>query len=142
MQLADSKSLITEMSVPYQAFNSKRSSWKRYMRIKGNAEQASTTLFDDQERVSLLRHDLNTLTTEPDLARCVMATIIWGNSSEMRGNNIANPIEHFGALTQLLSAAREQHGVPDWSIGLPEVVYYVEGFSYSVTSITAPIVSG
>jgi hypothetical protein len=58
--------------------------------------------------------DLRGFASKQDLTNFVMATIIWGYTSGMRGNHVRNLIRHLGPLTLLLAEARTQP-VMDWS---------------------------
>ena len=108
------------MPVSFQAFTSKRSTWAKYTRADGNAADALRSIFGDSEEVTLSRNDLYRLAMGPDMARFVMATIIWGYPRGMRGNNVRKLIADLGQLTNLLTAVREQL-IPDWNAHYKEV---------------------
>jgi hypothetical protein len=118
MQLSEFRNLIAIMPVEYQASISKRSTWEKHMRgnnkVAGDALRSVFDTFGTLDKVTLSRSDLRGLAHKPDLAQFVMATIVWGYTSGGRGKNIANLIEDFDALTQLLSEARTQT-VPEWN---------------------------
>lgn len=114
MRLSDFKNLIASMPVCFQAFTSKRATWASHIDGDNEAGQALRSMFGESDSVTLSRHDLRELASKPDLAQFVMATVIWGYPRGMRGNHVANLINYFGQLTQLLSTAREQ-SVTDWS---------------------------
>jgi hypothetical protein len=123
MQLSKFRDLIANMPVPYQTSTSKRSTWKQHMDGKNKASDALRSIFDTfgtSDKVTLSRSDLRGLAHKPDLAQFVMATVVWGYTSGMRGNNVKNLIIGFDALTQLLSEARTQP-VVEWNIHYKKV---------------------
>ena len=69
--------------------------------------------FGTTDKVTLSRSDLRGLADEPNLARLVMATVVWGYTRGMRGNHVKNLINDLDALTQLLSQARAAP-ITDW----------------------------
>ena len=112
MQLSDFRDLIANMPVPYQGFSSKRSTWASHINSSNKAGEALNSIFGTSEEVTISRCDLQKLASA-GLEQFVMATIIWGYSSGMRGKNFANIISHLEPLTELLSAARLQP-VENW----------------------------
>lgn len=108
MQLTEFKNLIANMPVPYQAFASKRATWRSHIDVDNEAGYALHAIFGSSDEVTLSRSDLRGLASKPDLAQFVMATIIWGYPYGMRGNHVENLIGHLGSLTQLLAAAKTQ----------------------------------
>lgn len=113
MRLSEFKNLIASMPVPYQAFASKRATWKKHIGCDNEAGVALRAIFGKSDEVTLSRNDLRGFASKPDLAQFVMATIIWGYPQGMRGNHVENMIGHFGSLTQLLVATKTQP-VTDW----------------------------
>jgi hypothetical protein len=114
MRLADFRTLISAMPVPYQAFASKRSTWVSQINRGNEAGNALRSIFGPRDEVAIVsRSDLRSLGTKSDLAQFVMATILWGYPGGMRGNHVANLIDHFDSLTHLLSAARAEP-VDNW----------------------------
>jgi len=121
MKLSEFRSLIANMPVEYQAFASKRRIWASYMNRKDHAGDALHEVFGaSREEVTLSRNDLRSFARKPDLGQFVMATIIWGYPRGMRGNHVANLVNHLDDLTELLSAARAQP-VTGWSTHFAKV---------------------
>ncbi len=114
MQLSEFKNLIANMPVPYQAFASQRTTWVPHIDGNDEAGNALRTIFGDSVEVTLSRSDLRSLASKQDLAEFVMATIIWGYPSGMRGNHVKNLIGHLGTLTGLLATAKAQP-IADWN---------------------------
>ncbi|MBI3611036.1 MAG: hypothetical protein HY204_10100 [Nitrospirae bacterium] len=114
MLLSEFKNLLVSMPIPYQAFSSKKSTWDRHINREDKAGYALGSIFGNSDEISLSRNDLRNLAKDPDLAKFVMATIIWGYPRGMRGNNVDYLIGNLDPLTQLLSAARAQP-VADWN---------------------------
>ena len=114
MQLLEFKNLISNMPVSYQAFTSKKSTRNDHLSAAGSAGDAIRNIFGNADEITLSRNYPRRLAIGVDLAKFVMATIIWGYPRGMRGNHVANLINHFVSLTQLLSASREQP-VADWN---------------------------
>lgn len=114
MRLSQFRELVENMPVSYQASASKRSTWASHIGGSDAAGRALRSIFGAGNEVKLSRNDLRGLASKPDLAQFVMATIIWGYTSGMRGYHVRNLIRHLGPLTQLLAEARTQP-VADWS---------------------------
>lgn len=114
MELSQFRDLVANMPVSYQASTSKRSTWDPYRGASDAAGGALRSIFRAGNEVTISRNDLRGLASKPDLAQFVMATIVWGYTSGMRGKNFPNLIPHLGTLTQLLAQARTQ-SVADWS---------------------------
>ena len=112
MQLNDFRSLILQMPVRYQAFHSKKSTWKRCEKhvAIGNALK---TLFEDNDDVFVSRRDLFSLARSDDLTPFILATIMWGYPRGMRGNHFQNLLGHFRALLDVLRQAKDD-GIEDW----------------------------
>ncbi|PIQ11601.1 MAG: hypothetical protein COW70_11970 [Hydrogenophilales bacterium CG18_big_fil_WC_8_21_14_2_50_58_12] len=108
MRLSEFKNLIANMPVPYQAFASKRATWKKHIAGDNEAGAALHAIFEKSDEVTLSRSDLRHLASKPDLAQFVMATIIWGYPQGMRGNHVENMMGHFGELKKLLVDAKTQ----------------------------------
>jgi len=93
--------------------------------MEGNnkASDALRSIFDTfgkSDTITLSRSDLRGLAHKPDLAQFLMATIVWGYTRGMRGNNVKNLVVGFEALTQLLSEARTKP-VTEWNTHYKEV---------------------
>lgn len=113
MQLSQFHSLIASMPVPYQAFESKRSTWDKFIHQETRAGNALRGLFGNDNQVNTSRHDLKVYAQAQDLAPFVMATILWGYPAGMRGNHFANIIANLDTLLALLNKARDS-GVSIW----------------------------
>jgi hypothetical protein len=120
MLLSQFRELIVNLPVSNQASTSKRYTWRSYIADNGAAGGAFRSIFGAEDQVKLSRNDLRDRATKPDLTEFVMATIIWGYTGGMRGNNVRNLIQHLGTLTQLLGEARA-NPLADWSIHYEEV---------------------
>lgn len=112
MKLSEFKDIIVSMPVAYQAFTSKKSTWEKHM-SKDEAGQALHGLFANSDEVTISRSDLRSFAEHPHLAKFIMATIIWGYPSGMRGNHVADITGKIGDLTMLLSTVRNQP-IEDW----------------------------
>jgi hypothetical protein len=118
MRLSEFKDLIANMPVSYQAVTSKKETWRSHIQEDNEAGKALRSIFEnsDDVTVTLSRNDLRSLASKANLAQFVMATIIWGYPSSMRGNHVAKltkNTKNFETLTRLLSTARTQP-VTDW----------------------------
>jgi hypothetical protein len=120
MRLSQFRELVANMPVSDQASTSKRSTWAKYIDGGGAAGNALRSIFGVRNEVKLSRLDLRGFASNSDLAQFAMATIIWGYTSGMRGNNVPKLIPHVDRLTQLLAEARAQP-VTDWSTHYDEV---------------------
>jgi len=117
MRLSEFTNLIANMPVSRQAFTSKHATWTKHVRDDNEAGNALRAIFGNSHEVTLSRNDLRGLASKSSMAQFVMATIIWGYPSGMRGNHVAKLTENrknFEKLTQLLTAARRRQ-VKDWS---------------------------
>lgn len=106
MQLSEFSGLIENMPVSLQAFTSKRATWSSCLNSDDRAGNALRLIFGTKEEVTLSRSDLRSLAGKTDLAEFVMATLIWGYPSGMRGNHVRNMAMHITPLTDLLAEAR------------------------------------
>lgn len=132
MRLSEFRNLIANMPVPHQTSTSKRSTWVKHMDGNDKASDPLRSIFDTfgkSDEVTLSRSDLRGLAHKPDLAQFIMATIVWGYTRGMRGNNVKNLIIGFDALMQLLSEARTQP-VDKWNAHY-EKVELIKGIGLS-----------
>ena len=114
MRLSEFRDLIQNTPVSHQAFTSKRSTWASCLRSNDRVGNALRQIFDTKETVTLSRCDLRALGQKTDLAEFVMATLIWGYPSGMRGNHVSNMASHITPLTDLLEEARTR-AVAQWN---------------------------
>lgn len=77
------------------------------------------SIFGSSDEVTISRGDIRSL-AGADLFQFVMATIIWGYPRGMRGNNVANLVDHLDALVTLLSTAKT-HPVDNWEMHFAKV---------------------
>jgi hypothetical protein len=113
LKLSDFRDCIAAMPVQYQAFTSKRSTWKQ---LESHPEigPAMSTLFSSGAEIRISRGDLLGYATADDLTQFVFATIIWGYPRGMRGFNLQKLITGYTRLLPMLQAARDK-GLDDWS---------------------------
>ena len=114
MRLSEFRDLIQNMPVSHQAFTSKRSTWASRLCSNDRVGNALQQIFETKETVTLSRRDLRSLAQKTDLAEFVMATLIWGYPSGMRGNHVSNMASHITPLTDLLEEARTRP-VAQWN---------------------------
>ena len=99
MKIAEFRELIANLPASRQAFNSRRATWeanfqKREVPIE--ARNAFKEIFVDNTDVFISRNDLRLIAQEGNLAKLVIASIIWGYPRGMRYNyfsNILNQLE-------------------------------------------------
>lgn len=108
------------MPTSYQAFASKRSTWAPHINQDDEAGSALRSIFGTADEITLSRSDLRSLAAKADLVQFILATIIWGYPSGMRGNNVTKLIGHLNSLAQLLSSTRTEP-VTKWSEHYAEV---------------------
>lgn len=114
MHISDFKPLIQAMPVPYHAERSKLSTWEK-LPVAGKSllDHPRLRFLKGNEKICLSRADLRAFAKEDDLCPFIMATIIWGYPSGMRGNNFPHIIEEIDKLVELLSSAKRE-GIADW----------------------------
>lgn len=114
MRISDFKLLIQAMPVPYHAEVSKLSTWEKLPKADESLlNHLRAEFLKGDNEICLSRADLRTLAKEDDLRIFVMATIIWGYPSGMRGNHFAHIIGELDNLVELLSVAKEE-GIKNW----------------------------
>lgn len=114
MRITDFKPLIQAMPVAYHAESAKLSTWEKLPAVDETLLNHLHSKFPKGDNeICLSRADLRSLAKEDDLRPFVMATIIWGYPSGMRGNNFLHIIEKIDNLVELLSSAKRE-GITDW----------------------------
>ncbi len=111
LKLVDHKCLIKNMPLDQQAFRSMRTTWKKYE--DGWARASLSNIFGPSKDVLLSRSDLRKFSRNNELDKFIMATIVWGYPSGMRGKNFDRLLEHIEALKNLLMLAQDGP-VNDW----------------------------
>jgi Putative 8-oxoguanine DNA glycosylase OGG-like protein len=120
MKLVAFKSLIANMPVSRQSFDSKRSTWSSCAENNGLASRALASIFGTSDQITVSRSDLRCLGRQADLADFVVATIIWGYPSGMRGNHDSTLMKNIESVMRLLNAARSRH-IANWESHYAEV---------------------
>ena len=88
-----------------------RTTWKKYE--DGWARASLSNIFGPSKDVLLSRSDLREFARNNEVDKLIMATIVWGYPSGMRGKNFDRLLEHIEALKNLLMLAQDGP-VNDW----------------------------
>jgi hypothetical protein len=113
LRLADFRDCIAAMPVRYQAFSSKRSTWK-LLEKHPDIGLVIRELLPDVGDIQISRADLVHYGTENELTLFVFATIMWGYSAGMRGVNLKRISSEHKALAALLRKVRAEN-IEDWT---------------------------
>lgn len=89
-----------------QAFTSKKSTWNKYLTDETCVSEVLKSLFGDNDIVEISRNDLFQYAQEKDFNKFIVATLLWGYPSGMRGNHFYNITEKIETLIELLQEAR------------------------------------
>lgn len=127
MELRAFARLIKVLPVSYQAGTSKWSTWQKFEHLH-RVGPALKGLFGPDEKLVLSRDDLRELGRDDDLAPFVVATIVWGYPSGMRGANFASLAETISQITRKLKHVQKR-GVPNWQKHYEKLGFYGVGIS-------------
>jgi len=106
------RKLIDAMPEQEQAFTSRKRTWEKYLAADTRTSQELKSLFGDEGELEISRNDLFGYSAEGDLTRFIIATLLWGYPSGMRGNHFLNITNEINNLTGVLAEAKL--GVTDW----------------------------
>lgn len=88
IKLSSLQTLIINMPLELQASRSKLSIWTSVCSVHITALTDLSEQFSDGKTIVVSRSDLRRLAAQNDLTQYVLATVIWGYSSGMRGKRI------------------------------------------------------
>lgn len=106
------KSLIGNLPVADHAIGTKLTTWEKYQKSDPETWNTIKSIFSGDLEVKLCRQDLKDIADTQDYNKLIIATILWGYSSGMRGNNFSNIINKLPQITSLLRCASQ--GINDW----------------------------
>ena len=113
------KNLINAMPENEQAFTSKKETWNKYLNEDTSVSKILKSLFGDNDEVEISRYDLFNYAKQKDLNGFVVATLLWGYPSGMRGNHFSNITNEMESLIKVLNEAKL--GVKDWPLHYEKV---------------------
>lgn len=147
MRLTEFVPLMAALPVQYQAFRSKRETWRRFDENVAIAP-AINAIFGGNKDVLISRADLRDYAGAEDLVPFVMATIIWGYPGGMRGNHTQNISLRMEDLVARLGQAR-LNSVENWTehysgldiegLGLSTYTKFLHFLDVQVNELTALI---
>ncbi|EJG1669797.1 hypothetical protein BWH95_RS23515 [Vibrio parahaemolyticus] len=106
------EALIRQLPVEDHAISTKLSTWLKYKDENPEAWKIITSLFGGKSELNLRRQDLKKIAGSQNYKKLVIATIMWGYSSGMRGNNFLKVLGQLDVITSLLVYAAK--GIDDW----------------------------
>ena len=105
--------LINAMPLMEQAFSTKKATWEKYIHGDSDTPGILNSIFLTHDQVELSRADLFRYASSGDLKIFVIATILWGYPSGMRGNHFSNICAKLNDIVRFLE--RAQNGISDWN---------------------------
>jgi hypothetical protein len=150
MKLRDFRGLIANMPVDCQAFTTKKATWNTHIARQDRAGKVVEAIFGPFEKVTISRHDLRHYAAGLDLDTFVVATLLWGHPSGMRGNNVSRTADKFENLTAHLAETARTRSIGDWrshyqqvralsGVGLSTYTKFLAFLSVKIHSFTALI---
>ncbi|GAA0781088.1 MULTISPECIES: hypothetical protein [Pseudomonadati] len=104
--------LIGQMPIDNHAIETKLSTWKKYELEFPDVWELIESLFSSQQTLKLSRLELKDIAKSKDYKKLIVATILWGYSSGMRGNNFSKIVKNIDNIVCLLDEAK--NGVENW----------------------------
>ncbi|EJU9788340.1 TPA: hypothetical protein I7686_21535, partial [Vibrio vulnificus] len=108
------KSLIGHLPVADHAIGTKLATWEKYQESHPEIWNTIQSIFSGELEVKLCRQDLKDIADTQDYNKLIIATILWGYSSGMRGNNFSKIVNKLPEIASLLKCASQ--GIDDWKI--------------------------
>lgn len=108
------KSLIGNLPVANHAIGTKLATWEKYQEIHPEIWNIIQCIFSGELKVKISRQDLKDIADTQDYNKLIIATILWGYSSGMRGNNFSKIINKLPVIVSLLQCASQ--GIDDWKM--------------------------
>ena len=118
MKIAEFRELIANLPASRQAFRSRRTTWEADFQNPGvpkNASKAFNDIFGKENDVYISRHDLRSIAQEGNLAKLVIASIIWGYPRGMHGHHFSNILQNLNVILKLLPTAYNQDWDAHWN---------------------------
>ncbi|MBR7890168.1 hypothetical protein J9B83_14745 [Marinomonas sp. A79] len=113
------KSLISNLPVADHAIGTKLATWEKYQESHPEIWNTLQSIFSGELEVKLCRQDLKDIAHTQDYKKLIIATILWGYSSGMRGNNFSKIINKLPEIVSLLQCASK--GIDNWKIHYKKV---------------------
>ncbi len=111
--------LIRQMPSNDHAIETKISTWKKYETEHPEVWDIINSLFSGQQILKLSRRELKEIANSQNYEKLVVAVILWGYSSGMRGNNFTKIANQIDKIANLLHRASK--GIDDWHSHYAEV---------------------
>lgn len=107
--------LIQVMPVDNHTVTTKKSIWEKYQTKSETFWEIIEILFNEESVLKLSRLEIKKIAYDADgkFHKLIIATILWGYASDMRGNNLIRIINQLDIINELLNDA--SNGIEDWS---------------------------
>jgi hypothetical protein len=113
LRLADFRQLIAAMPTWMHASRIQRKTWQDFLARPDAAGDALRALFGNADEIQISRGDLRQLAQEQSLDRFLMATVLWGYPTKMRGHEVAL-CANFDSVVGWLDVVRAKPVISDW----------------------------